>query len=172
MCIIWELLITKFMLVTCVIPELYRIESFYFCLIFAVAVVLILLSCTISEAANLPDFFVGTEVFGCTNVNPVALLLWVLMFSHGFNQEWCCVFWPWLLSELFLALKGMRSLDNSECIYPATQHVDSLSRFLFWKEPPLLIFCWFLHNCTLLTAGMFLLFIDTCGPTLGLPELF
>jgi len=48
------------MLVTCVIPGLYRFESFYFCLIFSVAVALILLSCTFYEDANLPDFNVET----------------------------------------------------------------------------------------------------------------
>ena len=59
----------------CVIPELYIVEIFYFCMIFSVAVALIMLSCTFSEAANLKDFIVETWVFGCINVNPHTLLL-------------------------------------------------------------------------------------------------
>jgi len=44
----------------CVIPEMYKVEIFYFCIIFSVAVALIMLLCTYSEAANLPDFIVET----------------------------------------------------------------------------------------------------------------
>jgi len=59
-CRILELIITKFMLLMCVIPEVYRVEIFYFCLIFSAAVALIMLSCTITESANLPDFIFET----------------------------------------------------------------------------------------------------------------
>jgi hypothetical protein len=59
----------------CVIAEMYRFEIFYFCLIFSVAVALILLSCTFSEAANLSDFIVETWVFGCIDVNQMTPLL-------------------------------------------------------------------------------------------------
>jgi hypothetical protein len=48
------------MLLMYVIPQPFRVEIFYFCLIFAVAVALILLSCTFSEAANLLHFIVET----------------------------------------------------------------------------------------------------------------
>ena len=60
------------MLLMCVTPEMYRFEIFFFSvLIFSVAVALILLSCTFSESANLPDFIVETWVFGCIIVNPM-----------------------------------------------------------------------------------------------------
>lgn len=47
-----------------------ELSFFYFCVIFSVAVELIILSCTFSEAANLPDFIVES-----IKDNPMTLLL-------------------------------------------------------------------------------------------------
>lgn len=98
------------MLLMSVIPEMYRVEIFYFCLIFFVAVALIMLSCTFSETAILPDFIVETWVFGCIKVNPMTLLLRILWLSQECNQGCCFVLWPCLLDELFLGLQKMCQL--------------------------------------------------------------
>jgi len=48
----------------CIILELCRVDISIFCLIFSVAVAFIMLSCTFSKSANLPDFVVETWVLG------------------------------------------------------------------------------------------------------------
>jgi hypothetical protein len=154
----------------CIIPELYRVDMSYFCLIFSVAVALILLSCTFSESANLPDFIVETELFGRIKVNAVTLLLRISRFLQECNQGWCCVLWPWLLGELFLGLERNVPPTCSCILCPwGTQDVlihlagyRIFNMVLVWKNPSLLL-CWILQYSTLLTAGMVLLCRDKCG---------
>jgi len=63
-CKILELIIRRFILLMCIILELCRVDISIFCLIFSVAVAFIMLSCTFSKSANLPDFVVETWVLG------------------------------------------------------------------------------------------------------------
>jgi hypothetical protein len=109
----------------CIIPEMYRVEIFYFCLIVSLAVTLILLSCTFSEAANLPDFIVETWVFGCIKVNPMTLLF------YGFHRSvvkdavlcydpvcWVSYSWAFKRCANFMFMHSM-SLENSGYTYSA-----------------------------------------------------